>query len=257
MPMRIASRSATIGPNSGTIADVMSSATVLDSSYLRPLAPLLRHKRFRGAWQKRGTRIYGQIGTARGLVMARKLMSIISAVTDVMQSEEIIDRSVSPMPASNDVPNPSGSPSPGISAGTMKASDWHILIVDDEPDIRKMLRDLLQFEGYTVSDAADGVFGLDVLRASPQPLIVLLDYKMPRMNGEELLQAVMADSQLAHRHAFIFVTANLPSFSPALHQLLADAAIAVIQKPFQIAVILDEIERAIIRLTASSGPPAP
>jgi len=77
------------------------------------------------------------------------------------------------------------------------------------------------------------------------------------MNGEEVLQAVMADPQLATRHAFIFVTANLPSFSPALHQLLADAAIAVIQKPFQIAVILDEVERAIVRLSASHGPPAP
>jgi CheY-like chemotaxis protein len=120
-----------------------------------------------------------------------------------------------------------------------------------------MLRDLLQLEGYSVSDAADGVYGLDQLRASPRPLIVLLDYKMPRMNGEEVLQVVMADPQLAHRHAFIFVTANLPSFSPALHQLLADAAIAVVQKPFQVMAILDEIERAIVRLSASPGPSAP
>ena len=189
--------------------------------------------------------------------MARPLMSIESAVTDSMQSEVIIDRSVSSMPASNSVPDLSGAPSPDTSVGSTKASDWHILVVDDEPDIRKMLRDLLQFEGYTVSDAADGMLGLDQLRASPRPLIVLLDYKMPRMNGEELLQAVMADPQLAHRHAFIFVTANLPSFSPAFHQLLADAAIAVIQKPFQIVVILDEIERAIVRLSAPSGPSAP
>ena len=132
-----------------------------------------------------------------------------------------------------------------------------ILIVDDEPDIRTMLRDLLQLEGYTVSEAADGVFGIDYLRASSRALIVLLDYKMPRMNGEEVLQVVMADPQLAHRHAFIFVTANLPSFSPALHQLLADAAIAVVQKPFQVMAILDEIERAIVRLSASPGPSAP
>ena len=189
--------------------------------------------------------------------MARTLMSITSALIDTMQSEVIIDHSVSPPPASDGDPDVSGSPSPGMSAVSTKPSDWQILIVDDEPDIRTMLRDLLQLEGYTVSDAADGVFGLDYLRASSRALIVLLDYKMPRMNGEEVLQAVMADPQLAHRHAFIFVTANLPSFSPALHQLLADAAIAVVQKPFQIAVILDEIERAIIRLSASSGPSAP
>ena len=189
--------------------------------------------------------------------MAKTLLSIISAVTDTTQSEVISDRWVSPMPASDGNPAASSSPSPGMDAESTKPSDWQILIVDDEPDIRTMLRDLLQLEGYLVSDAADGMYGLDQLRASPRPLIVLLDYKMPRMNGEELLQAVMADPQLAHRHAFIFVTANLPSFSPALHQLLADAAIAVVQKPFQVMAILDEIERAIVRLTASSGPPAP
>ena len=183
--------------------------------------------------------------------------SITSAATDTIQSDMISDRWVSPMPASDGNPDASSSPSPGMDAESTKPSNWQILIVDDEPDIRMMLRDLLQLEGYSVSDAADGVYGLDQLRASPRPLIVLLDYKMPRMNGEEVLQVVMADPQLAHRHAFIFVTANLPSFSPALHQLLADASIAVVQKPFQIAVILDEIERAIIRLSASSGPSAP
>ena len=132
------------------------------------------------------------------------------------------------------------------------ASDWHILVVDDEPDIRTMLRALLQYEGYTVSDAVDGVAGLAHLRASARPLIVLLDYKMPHMNGEELLEAVMADPHLASRHAFIFVTANLPAFSPALQQLLTHAAIPVVQKPFRISEILDEIDRAIVRLQTSS-----
>ena len=98
--------------------------------------------------------------------MASTLMSITPTVTDSMQSEAVIDRSVSPTPASNSVPDLSGAPSPDMGAASTKASDWHILVVDDEPDIRKMLRDLLQFEGYTVSDAADGVFGLDQLRAS-------------------------------------------------------------------------------------------
>lgn len=189
--------------------------------------------------------------------MARTLRSIISAITDSMQSDVISDHRVSPTPASDGVHDASRSPSPGMDAGSTKPSDWQILIVDDEPDIRMMLRDLLQLEGYSASEAADGVYGLDQLRASPRPLIVLLDYKMPRMNGEEVLQAVMADPQLAHRHAFIFVTANLPSFSPALHQLLADAAIAVVQKPFQVMAILDEIERAIVRLSTSPGPSAP
>ena len=133
----------------------------------------------------------------------------------------------------------------------MTTSHWHVLVVDDEPDIRTMLRLLLEDEGYSVGVAADGEKGLAHLRASSQPVVVLLDYKMPRMNGEELLEAVMADPQLANRHAFIFLTANLPAFTPALRQLLAAAAIPVVQKPFGITHILEAIERAKARLQTS------
>ena len=132
---------------------------------------------------------------------------------------------------------------------------WHLLVVDDERDIRKMLRGLLEFEDYTVSEAADGLDGLAQLRASIHPLVVLLDYKMPRMNGEEMLRAVIADPDLAGRHAFIFVTANLPAFSPELLQLLSTAAIPVIQKPYSLPRILHEIERAIARLEGTGHGP--
>ena len=115
-----------------------------------------------------------------------------------------------------------------------------------------MLRAVLEDEGYTVSDASDGVDGLAAIRASSDRLVVLLDYKMPRMNGAELLRAVMADRQLAGRHAFIFVTANLLAFSPELLQVLTDTAIPVIEKPFSLLLLLDEIERARARLQTTT-----
>lgn len=152
---------------------------------------------------------------------------------------------------------PSPSPASERTGGPINAADWHILIVDDEPDIRASLRGLLEYEGYTVGEAVDGMGGLALLRASARPLIVLLDYKMPRMNGGEMLQAVMADPQLAGRHAFIFVTANLPAFSPELLQALVTTAIPVVQKPFLLADLLTEIERAITRLRASPSGPTP
>ncbi len=127
--------------------------------------------------------------------------------------------------------------------------------MDDEPDIRGFLRGLLEDEGYTVGEAVDGADGLALIRASSRRRVVLLDYKMPRMNGAEMLRAVMADPQLAGRHAFIFVTANLLVFSPELLQLLTAAAIPVVEKPFSISLLLKEIERAIGRLQAVADDP--
>lgn len=147
--------------------------------------------------------------------------------------------------------------SPDIATGVGRSdTKWHLLVVDDEHDIRTMLRSVLEFEGYIVSEAADGQEGLAQLRASTRPLIVLLDYKMPRMNGEEMLHAVLADPDLDGRHAFIFVTANLPSFSPDLLQLLSAAEIPIIQKPYSIAKLLQEIERASARLESTETGPA-
>jgi CheY-like chemotaxis protein len=135
------------------------------------------------------------------------------------------------------------------------ASDRHILVVDDDSDIRAMLRGLLEDEGYTVGEAVDGADGLAVIRASSRRLVVLLDYKMPRMNGAEMLRVVMADPQLAGRHAFIFITANLVMFSPELLQVLTTAAISVVEKPFSVSLLLREVERAIDRLQAVAGDP--
>jgi len=168
-----------------------------------------------------------------------------------------IEHWTSQPPWANGGPDPLESPFPDPDGGPMKISDGQILIVDDEPDMRRMLRGLLEDEGYTVGEAIDGVEGLARLRASSRRLVVLLDYKMPRMNGGEMLQAVLADPQIAGRHAFVFVTANLPAFSPELLQLLNTTAIPLVQKPFEFLALLDEIERAIARLQSTPDTPAP
>ncbi len=137
----------------------------------------------------------------------------------------------------------------------MKAAERHILIVDDEADIRRLLRFLLEDEGYTVGEAVDGLDALAQLRASQRRLVVLLDYKMPHMNGEELLTAILADPQLANRHAIIFVTANLAAFSPELLQVLQTEGIPVVQKPFHLEAILEVIERVSVLLQSAADMP--
>ncbi len=67
-----------------------------------------------------------------------------------------------------------------------------ILIVDDEPNVRLMLRTALESSGYQVREAADGSGALGHLRVSPCDLVVL-DLRMPRMDGMETLRRLRAE----------------------------------------------------------------
>ena len=65
----------------------------------------------------------------------------------------------------------------------------HILVVDDEPDIREALELYLSHMDYEVHAAENGERALDILRLEA-PEIVLSDIKMPGMDGVELLQEI-------------------------------------------------------------------
>lgn len=70
-----------------------------------------------------------------------------------------------------------------------------VLVVEDDDDVRGALVALLESEGYSVLEAADGAAGLDRLRAGGVCL-VLLDLWMPRMNGLEFRTEQMKDGAL-------------------------------------------------------------
>lgn len=71
---------------------------------------------------------------------------------------------------------------------------YHLLIVDDEPDLRWVLRGLFEDEGFEVQEAEDGEQALEQLRAADDagqlPDVVLTDMRMPKVSGLELLRDV-------------------------------------------------------------------
>src|SRR5579859_2241289 len=71
-------------------------------------------------------------------------------------------------------------------------SGVRILIVDDDRGIRHTLRAVLEDEGYAVLEAGDGAEGLALVRASLHRLVVLLDLRMPGLDGAGVLDAVAA-----------------------------------------------------------------
>jgi DNA-binding response OmpR family regulator len=65
--------------------------------------------------------------------------------------------------------------------------DARVLVIDDEPDIRELLRNLLERAGYLVDEAPDGRAGLRAFHAVP-PDLVLLDVGMPELDGWATLE---------------------------------------------------------------------
>ena len=65
-----------------------------------------------------------------------------------------------------------------------------ILVIDDEKSIRNSLRDILEYEKYSVDDAADGIEGIELVKKN-QFDAILCDIKMPKMDGIEVLENIM------------------------------------------------------------------
>lgn len=72
-----------------------------------------------------------------------------------------------------------------------------VLVVDDDFDIRTMLGMTLELEGYAVELAAHGRDALERLRVDPHAQLILLDLRMPVMNGWQFREAQRANPAIA------------------------------------------------------------
>jgi two-component system, OmpR family, response regulator VicR len=115
-----------------------------------------------------------------------------------------------------------------------------VLIVDDEPAILAMLRDVLEEAGFVVLTASNGTTALALLQHTPVAL-VLTDLMMPTVTGLQLAQQVRSNPQ----------TAALPVLlmSAALPPHVDAAFTTVIPKPFA----LDDLVTTVRRLTVTHG----
>ena len=65
-----------------------------------------------------------------------------------------------------------------------------ILLVDDDPGARLMMRSLLEKEGFDVHEAGEGAKALELLKADPSFSLLILDLSMPGMDGREVLDKI-------------------------------------------------------------------
>ena len=122
-----------------------------------------------------------------------------------------------------------------------------VLVVDDDPSTRTVLRMILEKDGHQVVEAEHGEAALAHL-PTVLPDIVTTDLTMPRLNGEGLIERLRAEPRTASIP--IVVVSGNPAAARALHASGVVAAIVI--KPFDAAELLQCIRAIATRFTPVS-----
>lgn len=121
-----------------------------------------------------------------------------------------------------------------------------ILVVDDESRMRKLVKDFLARQGYTVLEAADGMEAMDYFYADKDIALIILDVMMPRMDGWQVCREIRMHSKVP----IIMLTARseerdeLQGFDLGVDEYIS--------KPFSPKILVARVE-AILRRTQGSG----
>lgn len=111
----------------------------------------------------------------------------------------------------------------------------NILLVDDEKSIRKTLKEILEYEGYTVDEAQDGAEGLRMIQDGDYD-VVLMDIKMPKMDGMEVLEKMQQSN------------ADVPVIMISGHGTLETAVDAVKKGAFDYVAKPPDLNRLLITI---------
>jgi two-component system, OmpR family, response regulator VicR len=112
-----------------------------------------------------------------------------------------------------------------------------VLVVDDEPVLRAIVREILDEEGYAVIEAADGRVALEIME-SARPDLVLMDVMMPGVDGREAYRQLRSHPE--HRHIPVIM------MSAAIQPHGLDPTIAgFMAKPFDLNQLVQLVARLI------------
>jgi two-component system chemotaxis response regulator CheY len=118
-----------------------------------------------------------------------------------------------------------------------------ILIIDDEPDIQRLLKALLETAGYTVSAALDSMQALMIAR-QVKPDLMILDIRMPGGGGVKVYERLRMNTNFSNTPILVYTAVALKDVGPQIHEHPMTALLA---KPAQPAEILSAVEQLLAR----------
>ena len=116
-----------------------------------------------------------------------------------------------------------------------------ILLVDDEPSIIELLREILAPDGYTFSAAHDGAVALDMVLKTDFDLIIT-DFRMPKLSGKGLYDSAR-ESKPGIEKKFIFISGEMDPVTKT--QFIKETGVRVISKPFRAELVRDAVRDAL------------
>jgi CheY-like chemotaxis protein len=123
----------------------------------------------------------------------------------------------------------------------MKPPAGCVLIAEDEPHVRELLRDFLTGEGYAVVMVASGAEALETV-PTLQPDVILLDMLMPGLSGRDVFDAL--------QRAGVTVPVILISGTP---RIVEEGFFRVLRKPFNLRAVADAVAAAVTHRRGSGA----
>ena len=125
-----------------------------------------------------------------------------------------------------------------MSRQSKPARNRTILIADDEAEVVQLVRMILEWEGYTVVAAADGLETLERAEID-KPDLILLDVRMPKMSGLTVLEH-LARSETA---SIPVIMLSVVTTQPDVRSALQRGAVAYLTKPFELKEMTRLVEQ--------------
>lgn len=118
-----------------------------------------------------------------------------------------------------------------------------IMIIDDDPDIRSTIEQILESQGHKIISVCDGFKFFNKLRQGEKPNLILLDIMMPAMSGWEIQRRLQANPSW-RQIPIIFVTGRTTETSK---EMCKKYGIDYIEKPFDINTIKKRVRKALMK----------
>lgn len=118
-----------------------------------------------------------------------------------------------------------------------------ILVVDDDPAIRRVVCKLFERKGYEVGEAASATEALELVNTPPTPDAVVCDVLMPEMNGLELYDRLLAAAPRLRNRVVFLTGANR---DPAVHLPIEQLGVPLLGKLDDLELVVDAVRIALL-----------